>query len=93
MHMRRRQLLGVTAAAACSGLFSRFGNAAALSLAGKQIRLIVPFPAGGPTDIVARPLAQALGDDLNATFVVDNRGGAGGSIGADASPSPTAARY
>jgi tripartite-type tricarboxylate transporter receptor subunit TctC len=84
MHMRRRQLLGVTAAAACSGLFSRFGNAAALSLAGKQIRLIVPFPAGGPTDIVARPLAQALGDDLNATFVVDNRGGAGGSIGADA---------
>ena len=46
--------------------------------------MIVPFPAGGPTDIVARPLAQTLGDALKATLLVDNRGGAGGSIGADA---------
>jgi tripartite-type tricarboxylate transporter receptor subunit TctC len=80
--MRRRQLLGLTAAVACTGLFARFGNAE--SLDGKQVRLIVPFPAGGPTDIVARPLAQALGDALDATFVVDNRAGAGGSIGAEA---------
>src|SRR6516165_1598017 len=57
--------------------------AAAQSLAGKQIRIVVPFPAGGPTDIVARPFAQMLGEALNATMVVDNRGGAGGSIGAD----------
>jgi tripartite-type tricarboxylate transporter receptor subunit TctC len=81
--MRRRELLGFVTAAAGVGVFTLISPGRAQTLNGKQIRVVVPFPAGGPTDIVARPLAQMLGEGLNAIIVVDNRGGAGGSIGAD----------
>ena len=48
----------------------------------KTVKVIVPFPPGGGTDTVARPLAARLSQMLGQQFVIDNRGGAGGTIGA-----------
>ena len=55
----------------------------AQSYPNKPIKLIVPFPPGGPTDIVARPLAQMLGESMKQSVIVENKGGAGGSVAAD----------
>jgi len=51
---------------------------------GRAITLIIPFPPGGSTDIVGRIAAEGLAKELGQPFVVDNRGGAGGAIGAKA---------
>jgi tripartite-type tricarboxylate transporter receptor subunit TctC len=50
----------------------------------KTVRLIVPWPAGGTTDIVGRVMAQKLGESLGQSVVVDNRPGASGSVGTEA---------
>ena len=58
-------------------------SALAQSWPDRSIRLVVPFPAGGPTDIIARVGGQAMTDALGQPVVIDNRGGAGGVTGTD----------
>ena len=77
----RRAVLVVLLLGIASG--AELGPAFAQPFPSRPIRLVVPFPPGGPTDIVARPLAQMLGESLKQSVIVDNRGGAGGLIGAD----------
>ncbi|MEP7031061.1 MAG: tripartite tricarboxylate transporter substrate binding protein [Pseudolabrys sp.] len=49
----------------------------------KPIRLIVPFPAGGPNDIIARTISQRMAEILKQNILIDNRGGQGGVLGTD----------
>ena len=56
----------------------------AQSYPAKPVKIVVPFPAGGATDVVARLLAQKLSDTWGQSVIVENRAGAGGNIGADA---------
>ena len=72
----RRALLAALLATAAGASFAAFPD--------KPIRLIVPFPAGGATDVMARGLAQRLGTELGQQVIVDNRGGAGGTMAAEA---------
>jgi len=59
------------------------GLAAAQSWPSRPVRMIVPFPAGGPTDVLTRALAEKLSAALGQAVVVDNKPGAGGTIGSD----------
>ena len=62
--------------------FASAGRAQAQILPGQPIKMVVPFPAGGATDTAARLVAQRLQLGLGQTVVVENQGGAGGTIGA-----------
>ena len=59
------------------------GAAAAQSWPSKPVHFVVPYPAGGPLDVSARILAQKLQESMGQPFIVDNKPGAGGNIGAD----------
>ncbi|GGH67514.1 MFS transporter [Comamonas phosphati] len=81
--MQRRDFMAASALAACGAAVQ--GSAwAQAAYPTRPVRLIVPFPPGGPTDIMGRTAAKAMGDKLGQQFVVENKAGAGGNIGTDA---------
>lgn len=75
--IHRRHLLTLLVAATVGG------TAAAQSWPAKPIRLVVPFPAGGGTDIIAREVTQKITEASKWAFIVDNKPGSGGNIGVD----------
>src|SRR6266481_730025 len=78
----RRRFLQLAAGAAALPAVSRIARAHAYPT--RPVRLIVGFPAGGPTDITARLIAQWLSERFGQQFVVDNRPGAGSNIATEA---------
>jgi len=80
--LQRRHLLSQSAALLTTGL-SASGAWAQAAYPHKPVRLVVPFPAGGATDLFARALSQKLGERLGGSLVIENRPGAGGAIGSD----------
>lgn len=86
MHLNRRSLMAVATATFALSAFAQTYPA-------KPIRLFVPFPAGGGTDIIARDVANRLSTTLGWSFVVENKPGSGGNLGVDAAAKAPADGY
>src|SRR6201987_5920103 len=81
MRLPRRKFLHLAAGAAALPAVSRVARAQAYP--SRSVRIIVPFPAGQATDTIARLMGQSLSERLGQPFVIENRTGAGGNIGAE----------
>jgi tripartite-type tricarboxylate transporter receptor subunit TctC len=79
--MQRRTLIQAAAASLAAGALPAFAQGNWPT--GKAITYLVPFPAGGTTDVLGRLIAQQLGTVLGTSVVIDNKGGAGGSVGSE----------
>lgn len=78
--MKTRRLLAIAAGAMALAMpFALHAQ----TYPSKPVRLVVPFPPGGGTDAFARPLTKVLSANMGQSFVIDNRGGAGGTLGAE----------
>jgi tripartite-type tricarboxylate transporter receptor subunit TctC len=82
MKISRRQLVLASTLAPSLGMVGTFAFAQE-KWPSKPITYVVPFPAGGTTDVLARLIGQKLGTVLGTTFIIDNKGGAGGSLGSE----------
>jgi tripartite-type tricarboxylate transporter receptor subunit TctC len=95
MQTQRRTALAAFAALAAAALAAAApaAHAQAQPWPSKPVRIIVPYPPGGPTDIVARLVGQRLSERLKQPFVIENRAGAGGNLGAEAAAKSPADGY
>ncbi|MFM9941742.1 MAG: Bug family tripartite tricarboxylate transporter substrate binding protein [Hyphomicrobiaceae bacterium] len=82
--MRRREVLKLAGSGLLAAPYVITGAHAQAKWPDKPVKMIVPFAAGGATDLLARPWADALGKAFGQQFVIENRGGASGLIGAEA---------
>ncbi len=82
--MQRRALLITLASPSLANLSLAQPVAAQPAYPDRPIRLIVPFPPGGGTDVISREISARLQADLGWNIVIENRPGAGGNIGLDA---------
>ncbi len=92
--MYRQPLFGKPLAAACAALLTlAAGGVAAEDYPVRPVRLIIGFPPGGATDLVARIIAPKLGETLKQQVVIDNRAGANGTIAAELAANATPDGY
>lgn len=92
-HSARRPTLSVMSAAVLLAIGALGTAQAQTDYPNKPVRLVVPYAPGGATDVIGRVLAKQLSDSLGQQFVVDNRAGAGGSLGAGQVAKSTADGY
>jgi tripartite-type tricarboxylate transporter receptor subunit TctC len=83
--IRRRTVLaiGIAAGALTAPMLARHSEAQGIYPTGKTVRMVVPFAAGGTTDLLARVVGQILTESTASTFIIDNRTGAGGNVSAE----------
>ena len=81
--MQRRTLIQTALASSLATALPAFAQSSNNWPTGKAITYLVPFPAGGTTDVLGRLIGQKLGTALGTTIVVDNKPGAGGSVGSE----------
>jgi tripartite-type tricarboxylate transporter receptor subunit TctC len=91
MKLARRTFLHLAASAAVLPIGTRIAQAQAYP--SRPVRIIVPFAAGGGTDITARVIGQWLSDRLGQQFIIENRPGGGTNIGTEAAAKATADGY
>ncbi len=83
--IRRRTALaiGIAAGALAAPMLVHYSEAQGIYPTGKTVRLVVPFAAGGTTDLLARVVGQILAEATASNFIIDNRTGAGGNVSAE----------